>query len=71
MSEQKEWKAITDPIFTDEVEGKVVIWAHWQRDVHKIIEAVVKEFGEGCFVDYYVVQHYCCSGSKRTRQRRE
>ena len=23
MSEQKEWKAITDPIFTDEVEGKV------------------------------------------------
>jgi len=23
MSEQKEWKAITDPIFTDEIEGKV------------------------------------------------
>ena len=36
-----------------EIEGKVVIWAHWQRDVHKIIEAIVKEFGEGCFVDYY------------------
>ena len=24
----------------NEVEGKVVIWAHWQRDVHKIIEAI-------------------------------
>ncbi len=31
-----------------EIEGKVVIWAHWQKDVHKIIEAVTKEFGEGC-----------------------
>ena len=36
-----------------EIEGKVVIWAHWQKDVHKIIEAVTKEFGQGCFVDYY------------------
>ena len=35
-----------------EVEGKVVIWAHWQRDVHKIIEAIKKEFDEEC-VDYY------------------
>ena len=23
----------------DEIEGKVVIWAHFQRDVHRIIEA--------------------------------
>jgi SNF2 family DNA or RNA helicase len=37
----------------NEIEGKVVIWAHWQRDVHKIIEALIKEFGEGCCVDYY------------------
>ena len=37
----------------DEVEGKVVIWAHWQRDVNLIIKALVKEFGEGCCVDYY------------------
>ena len=35
-----------------EVEGKVVIWAHWQRDVNKIIEAIKKEFDEDC-VDYY------------------
>jgi|TARA_R100000049_G_C1937766_1_gene81680 SNF2 family DNA or RNA helicase len=37
----------------NEIEGKVVIWAHWQRDVFKIIEAVTKEFGEGCCVDYF------------------
>ena len=36
----------------NEVEGKVVIWAHWQRDVHKIIEAIKEEFDAG-FVDYY------------------
>tara|TARA_R110002167_G_scaffold143913_1_gene333508 strand:- start:24 stop:563 length:540 start_codon:yes stop_codon:yes gene_type:complete len=36
-----------------EIEGKVVIWAHWQKDVTKIIAAVVKEFGEGCCVDYF------------------
>ena len=36
----------------NEVEGKVVIWAHWQRDVHKIVEAIKKEFDES-FVDYY------------------
>jgi len=37
----------------DEIEGKVVIWAHWQKDVNKIITAIVKEFGEGCCVDYF------------------
>ena len=37
----------------DEIEGKVVIWAHFQRDVHKIIEAINKEYGAGSFVDYY------------------
>ena len=37
----------------DEVEGKVVIWAHFQRDVHRIIEAIHKKFGENTFVDYY------------------
>ena len=36
-----------------EIEGKTVIWAHWQRDVNQIIKAVIKEFGEGCCVDYY------------------
>ena len=37
----------------DEIEGKVVIWAHFQRDVHKIIEAISKEYGADSFVDYY------------------
>ena len=36
-----------------EVEGKVVIWAQFQRDVHNIINALSKEYGEGTFVDYY------------------
>ncbi len=36
-----------------EIEGKTVIWAHWQNDVRHIIEALVKEYGEGCCVDYY------------------
>ena len=36
-----------------EIEGKTVIWAHWQNDIKSIIKAVVKEFGEGCCVDYY------------------
>jgi len=37
----------------DEIEGKVVIWAHWQRDVHRIIQEILKKFGENSFVDYY------------------
>ena len=37
----------------EEIEGKVVIWAHWQRDVHRIIREIVKKFGENSFVDYY------------------
>ena len=38
---------------TNEMEGKVVIWAHWQSDVTNIIKALVKEYGVGCCVDYY------------------
>ena len=37
----------------EEIEGKVVIWAHWQKDVHRIIQDVSKKFGENSFVDYY------------------
>ena len=37
----------------EEIEGKVVIWAHWQRDVHRIIQEISKKFGENSFVDYY------------------
>jgi SNF2 family DNA or RNA helicase len=36
-----------------EIEGKVVIWAHWQSDVRQIIKAIVDEFGPDSFVDYY------------------
>jgi SNF2 family DNA or RNA helicase len=37
----------------EEIEGKVVIWAHWQRDVHRIIQEISKKFGKNSFVDYY------------------
>ena len=37
----------------EEVEGKVVIWAYWQRDVHRIIREISKKFGQNSFVDYY------------------
>ena len=36
-----------------EIEGKVVIWGHWQKDINQIIKAVVKEYGEKSVVDYY------------------
>jgi SNF2 family DNA or RNA helicase len=36
-----------------EIEGKVVIWAHFQRDVNRIIEVISKEYGPDSFVDYY------------------
>jgi SNF2 family DNA or RNA helicase len=37
----------------EEIEGKVVIWAHWQKDVYRIIQEVSKKFGENSFVDYF------------------
>jgi SNF2 family DNA or RNA helicase len=37
----------------DEVEGKVVIWAHWQKDVYRIMQEISKKFGENSFVDYF------------------
>jgi SNF2 family DNA or RNA helicase len=37
----------------DEVEGKVVIWAHYQRDVTKIIKEIAKKYGEESCVDYF------------------
>jgi SNF2 family DNA or RNA helicase len=36
-----------------EVEGKVVIWSHYQKDVQRIIKNLVKEYGEDSTVDYY------------------
>jgi len=37
----------------DEVEGKAVIWAHYQHDVERIIERIRKEYGFESAVDYY------------------
>ena len=37
----------------EEVEGKAVIWAHYQYDVQTIIDAVKKEYGDDSVVDYY------------------
>ena len=36
-----------------ELDGKAVIWAHYQKDVQKIIEEIKKKFGEDSVVDYY------------------
>ena len=38
---------------SDEIEGKVVIWAHYQYDVKKIIKEIQKVHGPGSVVDYY------------------
>jgi len=37
----------------DEVEGKAVIWSHYQKDVQRIIKEIKKKHGEGSVVDYY------------------
>ena len=37
----------------EEIEGKVVIWAHFQYDITSIIKAIVEEYGPGSVVDYY------------------
>ena len=37
----------------EEVEGKAIIWWHWQRDVEIIKKAIIKEYGPGSVVDYY------------------
>ena len=37
----------------DEVEGKAIIWCHWQKDVQIIKQALTKEYGPRAVVDYY------------------
>jgi SNF2 family DNA or RNA helicase len=37
----------------EEVEGKSLIWCHWQKDVQIIKDAIIKEYGPGSVVDYY------------------
>ena len=37
----------------EEVEGKAIIWAHYQYDIKKIIKEIKKIHGPGSVVDYY------------------
>jgi len=37
----------------EEIEGKAIIWAHWQSDIKKIIEEIKKVHGPGSVIDYY------------------
>jgi SNF2 family DNA or RNA helicase len=37
----------------EEVEGKAVIWAHYRYDIEKIVEAIIKQYGENSVVTYY------------------
>ena len=37
----------------EEIEGKAIIWAHYQYDIINIIKEVVKVHGPGSIVDYY------------------
>ena len=37
----------------EETEGKVIIWANYQRDVNQIIKNVTEKYGEESIVDYY------------------
>jgi len=37
----------------EDVEGKAIIWAHYQYDINAIIKAVIKKYGPGSVVDYY------------------
>ena len=37
----------------EETEGKAIIWAHYQYDIHAIIKNIVKEYGPESVVDYY------------------
>ena len=37
----------------EEVEGKAIIWAHYQYDVKRIIKEIEKVHGPGSVVDYY------------------
>ena len=36
-----------------EMEGKAVIWAHWREDIHTILEAIKKEYGDNSIVTYF------------------
>jgi len=37
----------------DEIEGKAIIWGHWQRDIQNIVNEIEKVHGPGSVVSYY------------------
>ena len=37
----------------EDIEGKAIIWAHYQYDINKIMEAIKDKYGPGSMVDYY------------------
>ena len=34
----------------DEIEGKAIIWGHWQRDIQNIVDEIEKKYGPGSVV---------------------
>tara|TARA_R100001086_G_scaffold198878_2_gene115171 strand:- start:372 stop:1175 length:804 start_codon:yes stop_codon:yes gene_type:complete len=45
---------ITELINTvDEIQGKVVIWAHWRNDIATIVKHLKEEYGDNSVVTYY------------------
>ena len=37
----------------DEIEGKAIIWGHWQKDIQNIVSEIEKIYGPGSVVSYY------------------
>ena len=37
----------------EEIDGKAILWANYQRDIKGIIDNIVKKYGPGSVVDYY------------------
>ena len=37
----------------DEIEGKAIIWGHWQKDIQNIVDEIEKKYGSGSVVSYY------------------
>ena len=37
----------------DEIEGKAIIWGHWQKDIQNIVNEIEKKYGPGSVVSYY------------------
>jgi len=37
----------------DEIEGKAIIWGHWQKDIQNMVSEIEKVHGPGSVVSYY------------------